>query len=296
MTSIKNIPNKIRLTLFVVCVALQSGVAQKSGESLLWRVSGNGLANPSYLFGTFHLMGSEYIDSLSVVKAKFDSATTLIGELILDNSLAPKMMMAATMKDTVLQDILTEETYTQTSEWLKELGGMDLTMFNRFNPSMVQMLIVTLVQQKLNGKAIVPMDLHFQNLARESKQLVGLETFEEQTAVLFGSSSYVHQAKQLAEFVSKRDSSVTMLVSMNRMYRAQQLDALMEIFSESSYSNTEKDALLDNRNRNWMQKLPALFEAGSCFVAVGALHLPGQNGLVSLLRKAGYTVTPLPLN
>lgn len=295
MTSIKNIPNKIRLTLLITCIVFQTGFAQKSDESLLWRVSGNGLAKPSYLFGTFHLMGSEYIDSLSMVKARFDSANTLIGELVLDNSMTPKVMMAAMMKDTLLQDILTEETYALTSEWLKELGGMDLTMLNKFNPSMVQMLIVTLVQQKLNGKAVVPMDLHFQNLARDSKGLVGLETFEEQTAVLFG-SSYVQQAKQLAEFVSKRDSSISTLITMNRMYRAQELDSLMAMFSESSYSTSEKDALLDNRNRNWIKKLPGYFDSGSCFVAVGALHLPGENGLVSLLRKAGYTVTPLPLN
>ncbi len=292
----KNISNRIRFSLLITCVVVQTGLAQNRDESLLWRVSGNGLANPSYLFGTFHLMGSEYIDSLANVKAKFDSSTTLVGELVLDNSMTPKIMMAATMQDTVLRDLLTEEAYRLTSDWLKELGGVDLKMLDRFNPSMVQILIVTLIQQKLNGKAVVPMDLHFQNLARDTKKLIGLETFEEQADVMFRSSSYGQQAQQLTEFVSKRDSSITSLIAMNRMYRAQELNALMTMFSESSYSTAEKDALLDNRNKNWMTKLPEIFEGGSCFVAVGALHLPGENGLVSLLRNAGYTVTPLPLN
>ena len=65
--------------------------------------------------------------------------------------------------------------------------------------------------------------------------------------------------------------------------------------STQTYEPGEAEKLLDNRNKAWMTQLPSLFSEQSTFVAVGALHLSGKNGLVNLLRAQGYTVKPLPL-
>lgn len=280
---------------FLLVPAIVSPGQSAGKNSLFWKVSGKNLKEPSYLFGTFHLMGSEYIDSLTVVMDAFSNSGTLAGELILDESLSMRIMQVAIMKDTTLHELLSEETYAQTATWLKELTGMELGMLDKFNPAMVQMLITAMLQQKINNKTITPMDLHFQNLATDKKKIVELESFEEQVDVLFYKTSYRHQARQLEEFVNKRDSSEQMVLNMNRMYRQQDLEGLMEMFFKSSYSTAEKEALLDLRNKNWMKRLPGLFAEQSTFVAVGALHLPGENGLIELLRREGYTVEPLNL-
>ena len=262
-------------------------------NSLFWKVSGKNLGEPSYLFGTFHLMGSDFTDSLTVVMDAFSQTKTLAGELVLDESMSMRIMQVAIMKDTTLRDLLPEETYDKTAAWVKELTGMELDLLDKFNPSMIQMLITAMLQQKINKETVTPMDLHFQNLAKENKKIEGLESFEEQIDVLFNQTSYQSQARHLEEFVNERDSSEQLVKVMNRMYREQDLHGLMEMFFKSSYSTAEKEALLDSRNKKWIERLPELFAEQSTFVAVGALHLPGENGLVALLRREGYTVEPL---
>ena len=73
----------------------------------------------------------------------------------------------------------------------------------------------------------------------------------------------------------------------------QDLNKLLEI-SESENSRPEfMKALLDQRNADWLTKLPEILKNGTTFVAVGALHLPGQNGIIEGLKRLGYTVTPV---
>lgn len=294
MISDNNNGHKRWIAVCILILPAFCSYAQTVGDnSLFWKVTGKNLKDPSYLFGTFHLMGSEYVDSLTVVMDAFGKAKTLAGEMVLDESLSMRLMQEAIMRDTTLHDLLTDDVYESTASWLKELTGMDLGMLNKFNPSMIQMLITAMAQQKIGGKATTPMDLYFQNLAKADKKVEGLETFEDQINVLFRNTSYRAQANHLAEFVSKRDSSEYMILKMNKMYRDQDLEGLMDMFFKSNYSTAEGDALLDSRNKKWMERLPELFAEQSTFVAVGALHLPGKNGLVSLLRGQGYTVEPL---
>jgi uncharacterized protein len=58
-------------------------------------------------------------------------------------------------------------------------------------------------------------------------------------------------------------------------------------------SDKYDDLLLKNRNKNWVKQLKQIMENKSVFVAVGAGHLVGNDGLISLLKKAGYNVVPL---
>lgn len=291
---------KIRPEYWIaVCVlvfpVLGSSAQGKADNSLFWKVSGKNLNEPSYLFGTFHLMGSDFTDSLTIVMDAFDQAKTLAGEMVLDESMSMRIMQVAIMKDTTLRELLSEETYNKTDSWVKELTGMELGMLDKFNPSMIQMLITAMIQQKINKATVTPMDLHFQNLAKGNKKVEGLESFEEQVDVLFNHTTYEAQARHLEEFVNERDSSEHLVKVMNRMYREQDLDGLMQMFFESSYSTAEKEALLDSRNKKWIQPLSELFAEQSTFVAVGALHLPGKNGVVALLRREGYTVEPVKM-
>ena len=287
---------KILLFVAVFATSSSKGQVTQVENGLFWEITGNDLRQPSYLFGTFHLMGGEYIDSLSNVVSKFRSAGTFAGEMIFDSTMTFRMMEAALMKDTTLQQLLDDDSFRQTSQWLKELSGYDLTLFNRFSPLIVEMTLLNLLQQKIYKKTVIPMDLHFQKLANGKKNIVGLETFEDQINALFKSSSYVAQAQRLKEFVAEKDKARSQLFEMNSLYRQQDLRGLEKFLAESPLSQQQKDVLLVQRNDAWMKQLPFLFIEQSTFVAVGALHLSGEHGLVTLLRNAGFTVTPISLN
>jgi len=266
-------------------------------NSVFWQVSGKDLSQPSYLFGTFHLMGSRYIDSLARVMEKFSESKTLVGELLLDSTMTVKMMVAARLHETTLDKLLGPEDYQKTAAWLKELSGYDLKIFNGMNPMTIQIFLMTMLQQKyfpLSGSADVPMDLYLQQRGKkEGKKLVGLESFEVQVNALFNQFSIQRQAEMLMEFVNEKEKAKEELLQMNKSYRNGDLGKLEELLAVQTYSEEEAKVMLDDRNKNWMDQLPSLMKEQQTFIAVGALHLSGKNGLINLLREAGYTVTPL---
>lgn len=302
-----NSRDKNRLTaghiLLFFAISLSSAWSQRTKpveNSIFWEVRGKDLTKPSYLFGTFHLMGSSYVDSLKQVSKKFRESKTVVGEILLDSSMTMKMMLAARMNDSTLDKLLSPEEYEETASWLKELSGYDLSMFNGMNPMTIQIFLMTMLQQKyfpLSGPADIPMDMYFQTVAKkEGKKLVGLETFEIQMNALFEQFSAKRQAEMLTQFVHERDKALVEIKSMNNSYRTGNLRELEILLSEQTYTEQEAEVLLDNRNKKWMEQLPELMREQSTFVAVGALHLAGENGLITLFRKAGYKVTPISPN
>jgi uncharacterized protein len=287
------------LVLVIACFHTVSTFAQppSNENSVFWEVSGKDLAQPSYLFGTFHLMGARYIDSLTHVMEKFNSSKTIVGELLLDSTMTIKMMVAARLHETTLDKLLSPEGYRATAAWLKELSGYDLKLFNGMNPMTIQIFLMTMLQQKyfpLSGASDVPMDMYFQQLAKsEGKKLVGLESFEVQANALFNQFSLERQVEMLMEFVNDKEKAKEELIVMNRSYRKGDLGKLEDLLSEQTYSESEAEVMLSDRNKNWIEQLPALMKEQQTFVAVGALHLAGEKGLINLLRVAGYNVTPV---
>lgn len=277
----------------------QSPVSGKSNEgSVFWEVSGNGLTEPSYLFGTYHLLGSSYVDSLKVVMQKFNQSKAFAGELKIDSTIIPKMSEAAALKGTTLDKILLKDDYALTAQWLKELSGYDLSMFNTVNPMTVSIVLLAFVQQQVfpqnPSSPELIMDEYFQQLAKKSgKQITGLETVEDQINAIYLQFSYDRQAELLMDQVKQKDKVGQDLLHMTTIYKKSDFEAIMKIMYGGSFTKTEAEVILDNRNLNWMKQLPALMQQSSVFVAVGALHLSGTNGLVQLLRNDGYTVKPL---
>jgi uncharacterized protein YbaP (TraB family) len=295
---------RFTFSAFAILVSVtlsQHAVAQTPAveNSVFWEVTGKGLTQPSYLFGTFHLMGKKYVDSLTNVTAKFQQSQTMVGEMVVDSTMTMKMMMAAQLKGTTLDKLLTPELYAKTGTWLKEVSGYDIKLFNGMNPMTVQIVLMRSVQQKfypMNPVEDPPMDLYFQQHAKKArKKVLGLETLDVQIAALYEQFSYERQAEMLAEFVNDQDKAYQEMITMNKYYRMGNLGELEKLMSTQTFEPGEVEKLLDDRNKAWVKQLPSLFSEQSTFVAVGALHLSGKNGLVNLLRQQGYTVKSVPL-
>ncbi len=160
----------------------------------------------------------------------------------------------------------------------------------------VQVLLSTMEWAKNNPGTgnDVPMDSYFQQQAvKQGRKVIGLETMEDQLQALYGQYTLERQAEMLARYVREKDKNRAEMQSMTLCYQNQDLACLQKLlFSTENYRPEEMAALIDKRNLKWMEKLPVLMETSPVFVAVGAGHLVGENGLVSLLRKQGYTLTP----
>lgn len=288
------------LLAFLCLVSAEIILAQpaKKYNALLWKVSGKGLTKPSYLFGTYHFLSNGFIDTMPAVKLAYKSSEAVVGELLIDSTLQGPMMEAAVLKGTTLKKVLPDTLYAKASDWFKQEAGLDMSNLDQLNPLTVMTAAMAITQQKYypNKKGEVQLDTYFQDAAKkDGKKVMGLETIHDQINALYNQLTMERQLILLNETFKEKDALKDMIAIMNKAYISQQMSDLQELMYGSSYKPEEMKVLLDDRNNKWMQQLPGLMKEQSLFVAVGALHLVGDAGLVNQLRNNGYTVTPVNL-
>ena len=271
-----------------------------SNAQLLWKISGNGIKKPSYILGTHHGCPFTYCDSipgLMKVHAKVDN---IIGEINMIElaQMSPERMqqMQAMMMmpaDTSLLSLFNEEETAKVNEWLKKEMGASLEMLSMMKP----MTIMVTVQNKVMMEVIpdvanmTTIDKYMQTLGQSKGKSIGeLETADYQMTLLYG-NSLEEQADALLEMIDQGESR-ELMVQLTDAYKSQNLDTLWEIFQEQM-TDYEYDAIVKVRNLNWEKQMKELLPKQSTLFVVGAGHLPGENGMINLLRKAGYKVKPV---
>ncbi|MES2650834.1 MAG: TraB/GumN family protein [Bacteroidota bacterium] len=276
-----------------------SGKAQlkKEENSLLWEISGNGLKKNSYLFGTYHFAGKDFIDTMKVLQTKLSMVDVIAGELIIDSSMAMKLMPYMVMKDNFLDKLLTTDQYQLVANYLKKISGYDLKLFNSMKPVAIQMTMMQFTAPKTISPTNPQLDQFFQDYGKTNgKKVIGLEALEEQAAILFG-NSLERQKELLLKSVINEEKNKKDGQKLYANYITQNLEELEKLFTTSEdYTQEELDQLLKNRNVKWMAQLPAFMQNQSLFIAVGAGHLIGKDGLIKALKMLGYTVKPLATN
>jgi uncharacterized protein YbaP (TraB family) len=272
---------------------------QKLENSLLWEISGKGLSKPSYLYGTYHLLNDSYLAEKNPKALEvFKKADGVVVEVVLDTPAMMKAQMGMVMLDNKLSKLLDSAEYQLVKAELQQTTGMDITMFEQVKPmAIATMLSVTytaISSPELANYTGQPLDKFFADEgARTGKKIQSFETIEEQVNILFNHFSLEDQAKQLVEMVSLKDKAFEIQRGITDNYFSQNIQAMHE---ESEKMVKEMptwgsmDFITTDRNKRWMEKLPDILKSGNQFIAVSALHLPGPDGLIDLLRKQGYTV------
>ncbi|WP_460672760.1 TraB/GumN family protein [Larkinella ripae] len=266
-------------------------------QSLLWKVSGNGLKQPSYLFGTYHILRDSYLNQHPNIKTAYEAAEGVVVETEIDSSAMLSMMMRGMMLDNSLTKLLSEPDYKLVAEEFKRATGFDLGMFNQMKPIITATMLGLSYAQKesdtLSSFTGMPIDLYFASDGRKrQKKVNSLETMEEQISFLYDHDPVEKQAQQLVEMVKGKADMHELGKSVTQLYLKQDLQGMWKLNEKYGSSFGDMSYLIDERNHNWMKRLPGLMAVRPTFVAVGALHLPGPNGLIELLKKEGYKVEP----
>lgn len=140
------------------------------------------------------------------------------------------------------------------------------------------------------------LDTYFQQQAiKDKKKVLGFETIHAQINAMFNQWTLTRQVELLDDAFKDKSSLKSAIATINDAYIRNDINTLHQLMYVTTYKPEEMKPLLDDRNNNWMQQLPALMKKQSLFVAVGALHLVGNTGLVNQLEKQGYTVTAISL-
>lgn len=264
---------------------------RKLENSLLWEISGQNLKKPSYLFGTYHFAGQDFLDTMNVLKEKLQEAKIVVGEVLLDNTLAVKMGPYMKMDNETIDQLLSPADYLKVAAYLKQTTGFDLALFKKMKPVVIQMTILQFTAPKTISEKNIALDQFIQDFAKKNnKKVLGLETIEDQAQLLFG-SSLERQAQLLVKNVNEAEKTRQEGEKLYAYYCAQNLNELEKLLHKTEdFTPEELDKMLKNRNQKWMNQLGNLILEGNIFIAVGAGHLIGEEGLINLLRKKGYVV------
>lgn len=201
--------------------------------------------------------------------------------------------------DSTLSKVISPEDFALISNEFKNwapMEGMSLSMLEPMKPMVVSSMVsVTMAAREMEdyvqGEQI---DSYIQQqAAQKGIAIEGLETVEFQADVLFNSTPISLQAKALVDLLSDPAKSIELTKKLNKAYKNGDLEMMMLLSDEEQEDPAFFYNLVDKRNKEWIKKLPELFKDKRILVAVGALHLPGENGLIKQLTDLGYIITPI---
>ncbi|WP_273444892.1 TraB/GumN family protein [Neolewinella agarilytica] len=296
----------------VATAPILSGLAPGVNDtSLLWKISTPGIAQPSYLFGTIHIIPEEDYFLPNRVVAAINDSEELIFEIDPRDMQNPAKLMGLMTKinmrgDTSLEDLLPAEQYAEVEAYFTE-SGLPFFIFKRMKPlflsAMVGQDMAAMAEGGgMEGGGMKSYEMELTKLAEAgSKEIGGLETMEFQLS-LFDSIPYGAQATMLyqaiqSESAGKAGDAPNEMDELVSLYRRQAIAEMASTISDESAGVARfEELLLTKRNENWVPQIRDNINAanaGGKFYAVGAGHLGGARGVIALLRGAGITVEPV---
>ena len=286
--------------LFLVggCKTAQKPVATQEAKTplantLLWKVEGNGLKQPSFVYGTFHIMCKEDVNFSDGMQAAFSQSKELYLEMDLNDpattmTLMQKMNMTNGKR---LTDLYTPEQYQFLNTYFKDSLGFGLDAMPTMKPFFLQTMLYT---KMVKCKQLSGVEQELIALAKKQNKDIGAFETAAFQAGIFDSIPVEKQAEMLLEGVKDMNKSQTEFNKMYSLYTERRLADLEPMLQDENSDLKEyMPIMLDNRNFNWISIMKEKMPESSLFMAVGAGHLVGNKGLLTLLKNEGYTVTPV---
>lgn len=276
---------------FISLLTLITGLSfsQELEKSLLWKISGNGLKYDSYLFGTIHVSCDASLDD-STIKA-LKTTEQLFLEIDMNKPIEIEMMKYITMKnENKISKLLNSEDFNLVDEFLNKKMKMSLKFFDSYKPFMIAtMLYPSILECSIQN---IERELIIINKNNNNKEVFGLETIKEQMEI-FDQIPYEIQAEELVKMVKsdlKKDKEE--IKKMIAIYKNKDIDAMQQIMdeSENKITSENKKILIYDRNNKWIPTIIKIINEKPTFIAVGAGHLAGNEGIIKLLRRNGYRV------
>ena len=297
MNHMKNISFALSLlAVLALTVTAQKTVESSNGSGLLFEITHKDAAKPSYIFGTIHAICATDMLPMEKFAPYLDKTDELILEVDLDDS----AQIAAMTKGVMLPDgktfkqYLTAEEYAKVDEMVKTHLGISADKVASFKPGLL--MITILSSKKAIGCALDGYDKALMKEAVAKEMPVsGLETAEMQIAIM-DTKPVEQQAKELYAMALNPEKAIADLMKMTEVYKLQDAEKLLAASATQMESDkTFMTKLLDERNAAWITKLDEAVKAKPTFIAVGAAHLGGKNGVISLMKAKGYSFKAIKL-
>jgi len=263
-------------------------------NSIFWQISGKHI-KPTYLFGTMHVIGSEEY----LFPESFQAIIRQSDQVVLEMNALPSqddMLKLVQLPSGSFFDYFSSSQHDSIINWASQIFNMNTAKTRMLIGHMRPIMLSQLALSHTLGNSIKSYEQDIIDLAKTNKtKLIGLETFEFQLNLINKIDSTV-QHDLIMEYVRNPEHLVEEFNLLSQTYASQNLDSLNTELQKQVNAVVVNDLLI-TRNQAWLKELPKILSPRkSTFIAVGAGHLGGENGLVSGLIKQGYTLTPLRIN
>ncbi|AKP50318.1 TraB/GumN family protein [Cyclobacterium amurskyense] len=262
-------------------------------EGVFWEIVSQDNPQPSYLFGTIHLICEEDFNINDQVTSALSKTDVLVLEIDMDDPHLQSVMRANLFnKDgQKINDFLNKEEYEDIRTFLKERTGMDLDMLQEMRP----MILMSLLYNNFLECETKSFENELMLLAKEENvEVAGLETVENQMS-LFDLIPLEDQYESFYTYINDIEKGQEEFRLLIEAYKHEKISELFEMVSESPEYKDYQDILLADRNKNWVAPMEKIMKDSSAFFAVGAGHLAGPEGLINLLKREGYEVNRIHL-
>ena len=261
-------------------------------KALLYEISGNKLAKPSYVFGTIHLLCAADLKLSENVQKAVGNSQQVALELDMDNPTMGEEMRGLLMLPAgqTLQGCMTKEEYAVVNDYYTNELKMPFAQMGTMKP----LILSTLLYPKMLGCPMGSYEMTLVTMAKAKQmEVIGLETVAEQLG-LFDKIPCEKQARLLSDMIAKRADAQQEFRALLQLYQAQDVEGLLQMSMDSKFGMEEfEDMLITSRNKRWIPLMAQQAASKPTFFAVGAAHLGGPNGVLKLLRQQGYQVKPL---
>ncbi|OYU55177.1 MAG: TraB/GumN family protein [Chitinophagaceae bacterium BSSC1] len=266
--------------------------SQNVEQSLLWKISGKGLKEPSYVFGTFHMMCKDQFQITQPMEDALTSSKKYYGELDMDDPNMPENMMKfAKLKDgKTIDNYMDPKEFAALDKKYQTVTGMSLMLLKQYKPFLGMSFLIL---KTVPCTATVQPETELMHLAQKKQiEVLGLETIEQQMNLL-NNEPIDSQLAAMRKMVNNFDSSKQVMQALTKLYLKKDVDALYQFMKETGVNDNFESTMLIKRNKNWIPKMKKAMKESPSFFAVGAGHLGGKTGVLALLRKKGYKLEPI---
>ena len=300
----------MKKNIYLVLLAAMMLFAPSSRAQLLYKISGKDLNKASYIVGTFHLANASFAEKITGIGEAMANTEQVYGEVDFDDALNPDSTrilssMQFLPEGQTVKSILTEEQFNKLDAFSASIFGIGIgndllfSQMGKMTPAAIFNTLTVMMYLKKSPDKLDPQNLidnYFQRQAKDAgKGIGGFETISYQANVLLGSKSMERDIELLMCLVDNGDIYEEINEELVNAYYSQDIEAVekavnYEFANKCDATPEEKDILINNRNVNWCDMMPAVMKEKSTLFVVGAGHLPGERGVLQLLRNAGYTV------
>jgi uncharacterized protein YbaP (TraB family) len=286
------------------CAAINSYAQERTAHTLLWEITKDGIETKSYLYGTIHVRDKRVFGLSDSILAAIHNSKLFVAEALVDEDevkkLLPHLLLPPEIK---LQNLIGKRDYKVLVEILK---SKNMGIYRLVIKKMKPLLVATLLEESAMPKDKQELlDEHLQTLAKNKKiPIIGLETAQEQMSAI-DSIPLDEQTQMLKAIIEERrnnkvkpakdKSAANDYETLLSLYLSQNIDALSQLANkmDTSERNNFSKYLLDDRNTVMAERIAKITDEQPTFIAIGAAHLGGANGVITLLRKRNYQVRPI---